>query len=241
MINTFKAQENIRLPQLHVLTKLAMFISITVSVFFIASLTPLLLILGLIIGGFYLCNATLGAFKWLIMALLLSAPTTMAIFVISFGVEKGFSQTVISMGAYEGALFLMRLFPLALANILFVKTTDAREIQLLFDALKFPSEISLLIATVFRFFPLMSQEALRIIEVQRSRGLKPTSLLRPKKFLPLVIPLLLINIQRSYEMNLSMELRGVYVAQTHVEIRFTKYDILVGVLVFCGLGLIFVA
>ena len=77
------------------------------------------------------------------------------------------------------------------------------------SALRIPPLIIVLITTVFRFFPLILQEGQRIIEVQRTRGIKPIHLLRPHHFLPIVIPLLLNNMQRAHEMALSMKLRGI--------------------------------
>ena len=79
------------------------------------------------------------------------------------------------------------------------------------------------------------------MEVQRSRGLRPVHLLWPRRFLPIVIPLLLINMQRAHDMALSMEMRGGMrkTRRVPLSLRWTDWTAITlnGVLVLTILGM----
>ena len=198
-------------PFLHTLspfTKFLVLTALTVGVFFARSPWMLAGMLLYILGLFLLGSARAGALKWLFVPFLLGLPATVAVFVVSYWVEFGDFQAGLWRGLSEGGLFLARILVLLTANILFVRTTDMRRFAECLDALRVPHTIVVLITTVFRFFPFIIAQAQRIVEVQRSRGLRPTHLLWPRRFLPIVIPLLLINMQRAHDMALSLEMRG---------------------------------
>jgi len=71
-----------------------------------------------------------------------------------------------------------------------------------------PATAVLLLATAFRFFPVLLDEVQRIFEVQRLRGLERKQLLLPSCWLPLALPFLVVTIQRAYELALSFYIRG---------------------------------
>jgi len=196
------------LQTLNPLTKFVILIALTVVVFFARSpwiLGGVLLYDVVLLGG---RGIHMGRLKWLFVPFLLSVPVTLAVFVISYWIEFSNFEEGLWRGLSDSGLFLMRILVLLMANIMFVRTTDMRRLGECLNAIHVPYTIVLLITTVFRFLPLIVEEVHRIVEVQRSRGLRPINLLLPRCFLPLVIPLLLINMQRAHDMALSMEMRG---------------------------------
>ncbi|MCD6335589.1 MAG: energy-coupling factor transporter transmembrane protein EcfT, partial [Candidatus Latescibacteria bacterium] len=183
------------LQTLSPLTKFLVLVALTVVVFFARSPWVLGGMLLYTVGLFVLGGIRMGKMRWLFVPLLLSAPVTFGVFVVSYWVESGSLQAGLWRGLSDGGLFLMRIFVLLTANILFVRTSDMRRFAECLGALRVPHILVVLIATVFRFLPLIMEEVRRIVEVQRSRGLRPVHLLWPCRFLPIVIPLLLINMQ----------------------------------------------
>lgn len=212
--------------ELNILTKLVLMVGISAGVFLLNSLWLLsgLLVLGIVI--FVLTDIRLGSLKWILTLMLLNSPLTLLIFLISFGVEDGFSTTSMLDGLLKGGVFLSRIYILMLFNIIFVFTTDLRKLHATLKSLKVPDEINDLVATLFSFLPIMVEEARRILEIQRMRGLKPLHLLNPAKFTALVIPMLMLNMQRSYEITLTKYLRGTPVQHATTGLKFTKHDAL---------------
>lgn len=213
------------LSALNPLTKLGIITCLTVCIFLTNQLEWLGLLLLYVLTGFLVSKVRLGILKWMLVPFIISVPTSIFIFIASYWVETGSLAAGLEKGLYEGSLFLLRILILLLANILFVRTTDVRQLTSVLTALKFPETAVLLITSVFRFIPLMLEEGQRILDVQRTRGIKPLHLLLPNRFLPLVVPLLVINMQRSYEMSLSMQLRGGLQKEKNAAHTFSFSDI----------------
>lgn len=189
------------------LSSFACLVALTVLVFFLKS--PYVLAAVLAVEALFIAvtRVKFGALKLLFVPFLVGLPATASVFIASYWVETGSFQLGLTQGGAEALYFLTRIFILVSANIWFVQTTDIRRFAESLRWLCVPEVIVLLITIVFRFFPLVFSEAKRILEVQRSRGLKPLMLLQPRYFLPILIPLLLINMQRASDIAISMELR----------------------------------
>ena len=208
------------------LTKLLLLILLTTLVFLVRSPVILGILTGYILILMWVSRTGMGMMRWLIIPFLISAPMTTFVFIGSFWIELGSLQRGLTRGLTEGGLFVLRIFLLLLANIIFVRTTDIRQFAGAMTRIKMPEIFVTLITTTFRFFPMMIQEGQRIIEVQRSRGIRPRHLLRPHHFLPIVIPLLLINMQRAHDMVLSMKLRGMALQEaSSVSVPFSSLDL----------------
>jgi energy-coupling factor transporter transmembrane protein EcfT len=225
------------LHELNILTKLSLMVGISAGVFLVNSLWLLSALLALGILIYARLDIRLGSLKWVLTLMLINSPLTLLVFLLSFGFEEGFLQTILLKGLAQGGLFLSRIYILILFNIIFVATTDLRELTAGLKTLKIPNEISDLIATLFGFLPIMVEEARRIVEIQRMRGLKPLHLMNPAKFTALVIPLLMLNMQRSYEITLSKYLRGNGNQPELPGLKFSRHDAvafsgMVGLIVF---------
>ena len=207
------------------LTKLLLLTLLTTLVFIVRSPVILGILTGYVLLLMGASKTGMGMMRWLIVPFLISAPMTMLVFIGSYWTELGSLKPGFIKGFSEGGLFLLRIFLLLLANVIFVRTTDVRQFAGAMTRLKIPQVFVTLITTAFRFFPMMIQEGQRIIEVQRSRGICPRHLLRPHHFLPIVIPLLLINMQRAHDMTLSMRLRGMALQTPSVSVPFRSLDL----------------
>ncbi|MBN1351945.1 energy-coupling factor transporter transmembrane protein EcfT [candidate division KSB1 bacterium] len=212
---------------LNPLTKLSLLLLLTTLIFFIDSLPLLGLLSVYVLLLLWYSGTSMGMMRWLFVPFLLSMPLTFAIFIISYWMELNSFDVGLATGLNEGGKFFLRIFMLLVANILFVRTTDIRQFANALTRFRLPQTFVTLIVTVFRFFPTLLREGQRIIEVQRTRGMRPRNLLRPHHFLPIVIPLLLINMQRAHEMALSMKLRGIVLHTSDESIPFRIQDILI--------------
>jgi energy-coupling factor transport system permease protein len=207
------------------LTKLLLLMLLTTLVFIVRSPVFLGFLTGYVLIVMGVSRTRIGMMRWLFIPFLISVPMTTCVFVGSYWSELGSLKLGFIRGLTEGGLFFLRIFLLLLANIIFVRTTDIRQFAVSLTRIKIPQVFVTLITTTFRFFPMMIQEGRRIIEVQRSRGIGPRHLLRPHHFLPIVIPLLLINMQRAHDMVLSMKLRGMALQATSRSVPFSSLDL----------------
>ena len=115
-------------------------------------------------------------------------------------------------GAWWGlgklAPYATRIAGLMLANLLFLEATPLPELLGALRRLPLPPRAALFAATLVRFLPSALQEALRVVEAQRCRGLARRRLLTPAGLLSLAVPLFLAQVRRSHDLALSLEIRG---------------------------------
>ncbi|MBD3167261.1 hypothetical protein GF324_11725 [bacterium] len=192
----------------HPVTSVVVFSVLTILVFHAATLLKVGILLGFIVGAAFVARLDWTRFRLLYLPFLFSLPVSFAVFIGSYWYGAEAAGDAVREGALQAALFNGRLGVLIPANILFIETTDWRQLSGALRRLHVPELVMVLLGAVLRFFPLMVRELSRIVEVQRSRGLKPSHLIYPKHFLPLVVPLLLLSMQRSQDLAISMELRG---------------------------------
>jgi energy-coupling factor transporter transmembrane protein EcfT len=198
---------------------------LTILIFITDQLALLLLLLLYILLFFRIGRIKTGGLKWLVIPFLMSLPLTYLVFIVSYWIDANDFYTGFSRGVFEASQFHLRILILILANILFIKTTDTRQLVHMLQVIHIPEIFILVLATVFRFFPILIDEGRRIIEVQRTRGIRPYHLLRPHHSLPLLIPLFIINMQRAQEMALSVRLRGSFINTQKPEWQLNKQDL----------------
>jgi len=196
------------LVTLQPLTKLICLIMLTMMTFFARSSAVVITLLIVMLLLSYFNRIRIGGMKWLFVPIVASIPVTLAVFILSYWLESKSPHTAIVRGIIEGALYLGRLSILLVANIVLVRTTDFRRLTEELRIIGLPATAVLLLATAFRFFPVLLDEVQRIFEVQRLRGLERKQLLLPSCWLPLALPFLVVTIQRAYELALSFYIRG---------------------------------
>lgn len=116
-------------------------------------------------------------------------------------------------------------------SMLFLTTTP-EDLSLVMVKLGIPYEYTLAFTMAIRFVPTLSRELQIIIDAQRSRGLeleKGNFFERIRKYMPILIPLIVHEIRRSYLLAEAMESRGFGYTRNrsyYYEMRIRKNDVL---------------
>ena len=112
----------------------------------------------------------------------------------------------------EFALSLtLRFIALMTSFSIFFLTTSPDKLSLALDKAGIPYEFNFAFITAIRFVPVLADEAQSIIDAQRSRGLeleKGNFLARIRKYIPILLPLIINSIRRSLELAEAMESRA---------------------------------
>lgn len=128
--------------------------------------------------------------------------------------------------------FTMRFLVLMSASSLFFMTTSPDDLGLALDKiglirwiskkwLGYPNGLSFLFTTTVRFVPTMAVDAQTVVDAQRSRGLeldRGNLLKRVRNYVPILIPLFLLAVRRSWELAEALESRGFPGVENHVSL-----------------------
>lgn len=141
-------------------------------------------------------------------------------------------------GMVEYSLSLtMRFLSLITSFSLFFLTTSPDRLSLALEKAKIPFEFNFAFITAIRFVPVLADEAQTIMDAQRSRGLeldKGNFLLRIRKYIPILLPLIINSIRRSLELAEAMESRafGATKNRTNLyELKMARSDYLVLIII----------
>lgn len=128
---------------------------------------------------------------------------------VSFYFFQGRSLTSANV---EMALSLtVRFLALITSFSLFFLTTSPDKLSLALEKARIPFEFNFAFITAIRFVPVLADEAQSIMDAQRSRGLeldKGGLLSRIRKYIPILLPLIINSIKRSLELAEAMESRA---------------------------------
>jgi len=131
---------------------------------------------------------------------------------------------------YGAVAYTLRFIIFMTAFAVLFLTTTPEDLALVMVKLKIPYEYTLAFTMAIRFVPTLSRELQIIIDTQRSRGLeleKGNILERIRKYMPILIPLIVHEIRRSYTLAEAMESRGFGYTKNrtyYYEMKFTKKD-----------------
>lgn len=148
--------------------------------------------------------------------------------IISFYFFRG-QQLTTDIIEFSLALTI-RFLALISSFSLFFLTTSPDKLSLALEKMHVPYEFNFAFITAIRFVPVLADEAQTIIDAQRSRGLeldKGNFLTRIRKYLPILLPLIINSIRRSLELAESMESRafGATKNRTNLfELKLEKSD-----------------
>ena len=144
------------------------------------------------------------ALAWIVLAPL---PAYLVLFTIAGWEATGAWGPGLVWGLARLAAYSLRVGALMLANLLFLRAMPLPDLIGALRSLPIPDQAALFLATLLRFLPTTLQEARRVVEAQRCRGLERRRLLTPAGFCSLAIPLFLAQIQKSHDLALSLEIR----------------------------------
>lgn len=105
----------------------------------------------------------------------------------------------------------MRFIVLVASFSIFFLTTSPDYLGLALEQSGVPYQFCFAFVTAVRFVPVLADEAQRIIDAQRSRGMeleKGSFLKRVRNYIPILIPLIVNAVKRSLELAESMESRA---------------------------------
>jgi len=105
----------------------------------------------------------------------------------------------------------VRFLTLVSSFSIFFLTTSPDDLGLAMQQAHVPYDFCFAFTTAVRFIPVLADEAQNIMDAQRSRGLeldKGSFLSRVRKYIPILIPLIVGAIRRSLEMAEAMESRA---------------------------------
>lgn len=147
--------------------------------------------------------------------------------------------------AFSLWVYVRLILMLVTVNV-FVMSTDLDEVEALLYRLRFPDFFVLTLGFAFRFLPTLAEEASRIRDAQRARGLDPKAggpLRRTwNSLIPVLMPLIVNVLRRSLRLAEALETRAtfVYPRRTSVtDLTFRGRDVAVSASALAILGLSF--
>jgi energy-coupling factor transport system permease protein len=148
--------------------------------------------------------------------------------IISFYFFRGGGMTW-DIVEYSLALTIRFLAMITSFSVFFL-TTSPDSLSLALEKARVPYEFNFAFITAIRFVPVLADEAQTIIDAQRSRGLeldKGGFLTRIRKYIPILLPLIINSIRRSLELAEAMESRGFGTTKDRTnlfELKMEKLD-----------------
>ncbi|TLQ41575.1 energy-coupling factor transporter transmembrane protein EcfT [Ruoffia tabacinasalis] len=143
--------------------------------------------------------------------------------------------TITSLGVINAIYIFMRLVLIIMMSTILTLTTAPLELtdgieHLLrpLTRLGFPShEVALLLSIALRYVPTLMDEAQKIMNAQRARGVEfdeGSFIDRVKAMVPILIPLFVSAFNRADEMAIAMEARGYRGGEGRTKYRQLKYS-----------------
>lgn len=110
---------------------------------------------------------------------------------------------------YASAMTL-RIITMVLAGIVFFATTTTDELCTALVKMRVPQSVAFALTLSLRLFPAFVESALRILDAQRSRGLRISGnpIRRTVAYVPLIIPVFINSLQQIHRLSLAIEARG---------------------------------
>lgn len=139
------------------------------------------------------------------------------IFVILMPIGSVFLYVLLTGLNFEailgGLMLTVKFLVLIFAAVIFTMTTSARDLLLALVKLKIPYSFAFMLTIAIRFVPVIAKEINSVIDAQRARAYEfVLSLKRPIKsirsFIPILIPVMMLLLKRSYELSLSIDSRA---------------------------------
>jgi energy-coupling factor transport system permease protein len=117
---------------------------------------------------------------------------------------------VTTHGAAYAAAMGLRIAGTVIVALCFASTTSPEEFASGLRSMKVPSAISFTLSLAFRLLPVIAETTAHVVESQKARGVAFSGGLikRIKLYLPLIVPVVLLNLRSSDQMAIALELRG---------------------------------
>jgi energy-coupling factor transport system permease protein len=125
---------------------------------------------------------------------------------------------ILKLGPYSvteiGALYAfamgLRISGTVVAALAFASSMLPEEFSYGLRYLRIPAVVSFTLSLAFRLLPVTAETTSRVVEAQKARGVSFDGgpVRRLKLYLPLIVPVILLNLRRTDQMAIALELRG---------------------------------
>jgi energy-coupling factor transport system permease protein len=203
---TLYVPANTRLHRLHPVAKLGGLLALVVAAFLVDRPLALLPLSVVVLGLVLLAGGTGNLRRLWPMFVLVFLFTTL---VWTFFFQRGFGAT--HAGFLYGLSTAIRLATFLAAGILFLTTTRVEEVAYALGRLGVPYTVGFTLTLSFRLVPVFFDAALAVVQAQRCRGLELARgglVARLRRFVPVIIPVLIGALRRADRMAMALELRG---------------------------------
>jgi len=219
------------LHRLHPVTKLGLLAAFVVAAFMVDR--PLLLVplAAAIVVLLAVAGALSNVRRLRVMFLL--------VFSFTLVVWTFFYQSIL-VPTYAGFLYglstAIRLDTFLATGILFLSTTRVEEVAYALGRLGLPYTVGFTLTLAFRLVPVFFDAALSVVQAQRCRGLefgRGGLVARLRRFVPIIVPVLIGALRRADRMAMALELRGFNSGRprtTYLRARAGRADVLAGTL-----------
>ena len=226
-----------RLHRLHPVTKLAGLVAFVVAAFVVDR--PLALL-----------PLTLGVFALLVPAGGLVNVRRLGVMFVLVVVFTIVTWTLFYRGVFvpsrEGFTFglatAIRLDTFLAAGLLFLSVTRVEEVAYALGRLGLPYTVGFTLTLAFRLVPVFFDAALAVVQAQRCRGLefgRGGLVRRLRRFVPVIVPVLIGALRRADRMAMALELRGFNSGRprtTYLRARAGVADAAAGVVMLTTVG-----
>jgi len=217
------------LHRLHPVTKLAGLVGFVVAAFVVDR--PLVL-LPLTAAVFLLLGSVGGLPNVRRLRLMFVLVFVFTIVVWSFFYRGVFALT--RAGVLYGLSTAIRLDTFLAAGILFLTLTRVEEVAYALGRLGVPYPVGFTLTLAFRLVPVFFDAALAVVQAQRCRGMafdRGGPITRLRRFVPVIVPVLIGALRRADRMAMALELRGFNSGRprtTYLRARAGRADVLAG-------------
>jgi energy-coupling factor transport system permease protein len=137
----------------------------------------------------------------------------------------------------------LRFLALVTSFSIFFLTTSPDKLSLALEKARVPYEFNFAFITAIRFVPVLAEEAQTIMDAQRSRGLeldKGSFLGRIRKYIPILLPLIINSIRRSLELAEAMESRAFGATKYRTNLYELKMKLIDYIILILSLSIILI-
>ncbi len=150
-----------------------------------------------------------------------AVPLSSIVFIITF-ISQYTREPLVLPAIGHAFAYAFRLVVFLSSFSLFFLTTTPDEIALTLQRLRLPYEYTFAFVSAIRFTPVMAEELKSIMDAQRARGLeidKGPFTKRLRNMIPILVPLLVNVIRRSYELAEAMEVKCFGASKKRTSLR----------------------
>ncbi len=155
--------------------------------------------------------ALTGIFALAIISKILRRMSRTLSYTLLFAVMIFLINIVVGYNWMNSLVIAVRFIAIVGSTSLFFLTTPPDELELVMKWFRFPRDFIFAFVTAVRFVPVLMMDALQIMDAQKSRGLelqKGNVLYRFRRFIPILIPLIVNAVIRSGDLAEAMESRA---------------------------------